>query len=163
MTHRLLFFLFSITFTTVCGQANPKKERQVVLGHNKIGKVYVFDRSKQNDHNRTELTYLGKLKTTEGRAFKILISSWYWGISPRAKSYIIIFNDKNQFLGNYYVTMTYDLPDKIENNALVFTNRGNDDCDPSLKTIVSFKNGIPKQFFLKCKGNFGDIYSFRNQ
>src|SRR5258705_2320721 len=149
MKYRVLLFLLCITHKPVCGQVNPNKERQVVLRGNKIGKVYVFDRSKQKNYDRTEIIYLGKICTNDGRKFRILISRWYWGLSPRSTSRIVVYNDKNQYLGNYYVTMTYDLPDKIENNALVFSNHDNNECDPTLKTIVSFKNGLPNQFFLK--------------
>jgi hypothetical protein len=36
------------------------------------------------------------------------------------KQGIVIFNEKNQYLGDYYLTMTYDIPDKIEGKYLVF-------------------------------------------
>jgi hypothetical protein len=163
MTPHLLFIFFSLTFTTAFGQVNPNRDRQVVLRHNQVGKTYVFDRSKQDYHNRTEITYLGKLKTKDGRVLKILISRWYWGLSPRATSRIVVYNDKNQYLGNYYVTMTFDLPSKIEKNALVFENKAREDCDPTIVTKISFHNGLPKQFFLECKNKMGDIYSFGDE
>lgn len=145
---------------TTSAQINPNRDRQVVLRRDKVGKVYVFDRSKKDDYDLTELTYLGKLKTRDGRFFKILISRWYWGLSPRATSRIVVFNDNNQYLGNYYVGMTYDLPDKIENNSLVFYNKYRPDCDPKIVTRVSFRYGLVNQFFLECKNKMGDIYSF---
>lgn len=145
------------------GQVNPNKDRQVVLRHNNVGKTYVFDRSKKDDYNRTEITYLGKLKTKDGRVFKILISRWYWGLSPRATSRVVVFNNENEYLGNYYVTTTYDLPSKIEKNALVFDNKTKEDCNPSIMTRISFTKGLPKQFFVECKDKFGDIYSFGDE
>ncbi|HVX27019.1 MAG TPA: hypothetical protein VHB70_11795 [Parafilimonas sp.] len=163
MTSRLLFIFFTLTVSTAFGQLNPDKDRQVVLRHNKVGKTYVFDRSKKNGYNRTEITYLGKLKTKDGRVFKILISRWYWGLAPRATSRIVVFNNKNQYLGNYYVGMTYDVPDKIQNNALVFDNKNREDCDPNIVTRVSFTNVLPKQFFLECKNKMGDIYTFSDE
>jgi hypothetical protein len=163
MTPRLLFILFSLTFLNASAQVNPNKDRQLVLRHNKVGKTHVFDRSKKDNYNRTEITYLGKLRTNDGRVFKILISRWYWGLSPKATSRIVVFNDKNQYLGNYYVTMTYDLPSKIENNALVFENKRREDCNPNIVTRVSFAKGLPKQFFLECKYKMGDIYSFGDE
>lgn len=163
MTPRLLFIFFALTFTTAFGQVNPNSDRQVVLRHNNVGKTYVFDRSKKDYYNRTEITYLGKLRTNDGHVFKILISRWYWGLSPRATSRIVVCNNKNQYLGNYYVTMTYDLPSKIEKNALVFENTIREDCDPKIVTRVSFAKGLPKQFFLECKNKMGDIYSFGDE
>jgi hypothetical protein len=123
----------------------------------------VFDRSKKDNYNKAEITYLGKVKTHDKRVFKILISRWYWGLSPRATSRIVVFNDKNQYLGNYYVGMTYDLPTRIENNALVFDNKEREGCDLMIVTRISFTYGLPKQFFLECKNKLGDIYSFGNE
>jgi len=59
--------------------------------------------------------------------------------------------------------MTYDLPDKIENNALVFYNKRKNDCDPNIVTLISFNNGIPKEFLLVCKDNSGDLYIFTSE
>jgi hypothetical protein len=160
----LLFALSGLTFlTTAFGQVNPNKDRQLVLRHSIVGKTYVFDRSRNEDYNRAEIIYLGKVRTKDGRVFKILISTWYWGIVPRATNRILVYNAQNQYLGNYPVTMTNDLPGKIKNNALVFENKNRDDCDPNMILRVSFYNGLPKQFFLACKGNMGDIYSFGDE
>ena len=87
---------------------------------------------------------------------------WFWGLSHRATSRILVFNGNNQYLGNYYVTVTSDLPTKMENGTLIFKNT-DEDCDKKLTTIVNLKNGLPKQFFRKCKGKYGDIYSFDNE
>ncbi len=122
----------------------------------------MFDRTKGKDHNRTELKYLGRVKTKDKRVFKILTSTWYWGLSPRATSNIWVYNSKNQYLGNYYVTMTNDLPNKIEKNSLVLTNEDDEDCDAKIVTRISFRYRIPKSIFLKCKGKYGSIYSFQN-
>jgi hypothetical protein len=164
MRHHLLFiFLFCVAFTTLSAQVNPNSDRQTVLRHDKVGKLYVFDRSKKDDYDKTEITYLGKVKTKDKRVFKILISRWYWGLSPRATSRIVIFNDNNQYLGNYYVGMTYDLPTKIANNALVFDNKEREGCDSMIVRRISFAYGLPKQFFIECKNKLGDIYSFGDE
>jgi len=160
MKHRFLFILFSIAFTPIFGQVNPNNDRQIVLRHNKIGKMYVFDRSTKNSFDKTELTYLGKLKAKDGRSFKVIISRWYWGLSPRATSRIVVFDSKNQYLGNYYVGMTYELPTKIENNALVFENNERGNCDSRIVTRLSFENGLPQEFFLECKDKMGNVCSF---
>lgn len=56
--------------------------------------------------------------------------------------------------------MTNDLPDKLENGILIFTNTDNEGCDKSLVTKVDSTKGLPKDFFLKCDGVNGDIYNF---
>ena len=141
-------------------QVNPFKAYQTVLKHAQIGKEYSFDKSKKDDYDNLVVVYLGKIITTKGRVLKFLTSRWYWGLAPRATSRIVIFNGKNQYLGDYYLTMTCDVPDKITGKSLVFINDKDCDCTPGLVTRVSFRKGIPKQFFLKCKGDMGDIYTF---
>jgi hypothetical protein len=163
----ILFFLAFLSYT-LFGQVNHLKAYQIVLNRSKIEKAFSFVQSKKILVNKTwlhnydslVLTYLGKIKTTDGRVLKFVTSRWYWNTSPRATSRIIIFNAKNQYLGDYYLTMTYDVPDKIEDHLLVFINEKQGDCTPNLVTKVNFKRGIPKRFFLKCKDNMGDLYSF---
>jgi len=162
MTHFLLLIVLCTSFIVSFGQVNPNIDRQAVLRNDSIGVTYVFDRTKKDDHNRTEIIYLGKLRTKDGRVFKILISKWYWGIVPRATSRIVIYNEQNQYLGNYYVGMTYDLPTKIDDNELIFENKDIKDCDPKIVTRISFERGLPKQFFIECKNKMGNIYSFGN-
>jgi hypothetical protein len=103
--------------------------------------------------------YLGKIVTPRG-CIKVSYIQMVLGIAPRATRRIVIFNEKNQYSGDYYFTMTYDIPDKIESKYLVFINDKNCDCTPGLVTRVSFRKGIPRQSFLKCKGALGNIYSF---
>jgi hypothetical protein len=160
MRHRILTIYLSVVSITAFAQSKPDKDRQLVLQRNKPGKTYVFDRSKKGHYNRRELTYLGKLKTNDGRVFKILTSIAFSGSSPKATSRILLFNNKNQYTGNYYVGMIDDLPGKIENNALVFDNKKRVNCDPALVTRIPFNNGMPKQLFVPCRNNKGDIYSF---
>lgn len=164
------FILTALIFiaNNMYGQVNHRKAQQVVLKRNCVGKVYSFSQSKDvlfnkiwlHQYDSLVLVYLGKIKTADGRVLKFLTSRWYWNTSPRATSRIIVFNAKNQYLGDYYLTMTYDVPDKIEGGSLVFINDNDSDCTPKLVTKVSFKRGIPREFFLKCEGEFGDIYSF---
>jgi hypothetical protein len=163
MTYSLLLIVLCASFIASFGQVNPNIDRQAVLRNDSIGVTYVFDRSKKNDHNRTEITYLGNLRAKDGRVFEILISRWYWGLAPRATSRIVVYNEQNQYMGNYYVGMTYDLPTKIDDNDLVFENKGRKDCDPKIVTRISFARGLPKQFFIECKNKMGDIYSFEDE
>ncbi|MDB5208966.1 MAG: uncharacterized protein JWR72_4041 [Flavisolibacter sp.] len=161
MKPHILFLIFSILQNVILyGQVNHRKSFQVVLEHDEVGKEISFGRSKQNNYDSLVLVYLGDIKTKKGQYLKILTSRWYWGLSPRATNRTIVFNQKNQYLGDYYLTMTHDVPDKIEESSLVFINNNESDCTPSLITKVSFKMGIPKKFFLKCRGHSGDNYSF---
>ena len=150
-----------MSFATVCsiGQVNDQKIRQQVLKKSIKDSLFVFGKWTKHGGSETHLKYLGQVTTRKGRRFKVVISNWFWGLSHRATSRILIFNDRNQYVGNYYVTMTTDLPTKMESGRLIFRNT-NEDCDKNLVTTVNLKNGLPKQFFRKCKGQLGDIYSF---
>jgi hypothetical protein len=138
---------------------NDQKIRQQVLEKGIVDSLYVFGKWTEHGGSETHLKYLGQVTTKKGQIFKVVISSWIWGLSHRATSRILIFNNKNQYVGEYYVTTIYDLPTKLQSGNLIFENT-DDDCDKKLLTVVSLNNGLPKQFFRKCKGKFGDIYSF---
>jgi hypothetical protein len=134
----------------------------VVLKANITDSLYVFGQWNDSTGTETHLRYLGTVETKEGR-FKIMTSSWFWGWSRRATSRILVYDEKNKYLGNYYVGMTYDLPEKIENNRVVFLHSHTDVCDKEVITRLSFDKGIPEQFFKECKDGFGDIYSFEKE
>ena len=159
---RPYFFFVILVFKclVVFGQIRPERDKLTVLRFNNVGKTYVFDRSAGNNYDRTELTYLGRITTEKGRVLKILILRWYWGLSPRATNRILVFNRKNQYMGSYLVTLTTDLPDRIEKNALVFENKTRESCDPVIVNRISLYKGLPKCFFLGCKDKMGDVYCF---
>jgi len=140
-------------------QVNDQARRQKVLQKAIVDSLFVFGKWTEKGGTETHLKYLGQVTTKHGQTFKILNSSWFWGLSHRATSRILVFNDKNKYVGNYPLTLTTDLPTKMENGKLIFKNT-DESCDKNLVTIVDFKNGLPRQFFRKCKGKYGDIYSF---
>jgi hypothetical protein len=155
-----LFFLV-VSSSRLFGQVDDSRIRQIMLRNNNTDSIYKFQNRK--DSSETYLHYLGILKSRNGRAYKIMTSCWRWGLDlHRATNRILIFNSRNQYLGNYYVTTTDDLPAEIKANKLIFSNPHNSDCDPNIYTAVSFTDGIPKRFFRKCKGQYGDIYCFGN-
>lgn len=153
------FLTLTLTFGIYSNaQVNDQAIRQKILEKAIVDSSFIFGKWTEKGGTETHLKYLGQVTTKHGQTFKILNSSWFWGLSHRATSRILVFNDKNKYVGNYYVTMTTDLPTKMKNGKLIFKNIG-EDCDKNLTTIVNLKNGLPKQFFRKCKGKYGDIYS----
>ncbi len=143
------------------GQVNDQKIRRQVLEKGIVDSLFIFGKWKPGGQTETHLKYLGKVITKSGKIFKIVNSSWFWGLSRRATSRILIFNEKNQYLGGYYLTMTYDLPTSLENGNLIFHNT-DPDCDSKVVTIVDLKNGLPKAFFRECKDKSGDMYGFES-
>ena len=144
------------------GQVDDDSIRQEVLNHNVPDSLFVFGQWNETNGTESHLRYLGIIKTKEGE-FKIMTSSWFWGLSKRATSNILVYDNKNKYLGNYYVGMTYDLPEKIENNQIVFFHTKSNGCDKKIITRLSFDNGIPENFFLECKDGNGDLYSFNKE
>jgi hypothetical protein len=154
----LLISVFLFAAKSILAQRNTKTDdiRLQVLRLNHIGKTYKFN---TEDNTVTHLRFLGPIYTIEGKSYKILTSVWIWGLSQRATSRILVYTNKNKYVGNYYLTTTDDVPNYIKNNNLVFINKGSP-CDSKLVTYVSFDNGLPKEFFRKCKGSDGDSFTF---
>jgi hypothetical protein len=159
----LIFFL-SLTFTStyVSGQVNDQSIRKEVLQKAVIDSNFIFGKWTEKGGTETHLKYLGRFTTKHGHTFKILNSMWFWGLSHRATSRILVFNKDDDYVGNYYVTVTSDLPTKMENGKLIFKNF-DADCDNKLNTIIDLKRGLPQQFFRKCKEKEGDIYIFEKE
>lgn len=153
----LLFFLSYFAFS----QVDASKSRLLVLRKNIIGKEFTFGKWNEKCGNKTNLTYLGSVKTKKGKVYKIMNSVWIWGMSGRATNRILIYNEKNQYLGNYYLTTSSDLPTKLKYGYLIFTNTDKD-CDAKIVTRINFMNGIPRSFYRKCNSEYGDIYSFES-
>lgn len=157
----VLLFYFSLlvcTIHSVSAQMDENAIRQEVLKKNITDSLFVFGKWTEDGEDETRLKYLGKIYRKDGSVIKVMTSCWIWGYSKRATSRILIFDNKNHFLGDYYLSMTYDLPEYIENGKLVFTHSETDDCDAFVK--IDFANELPEQFFLECKDGMGDIYNF---
>jgi len=154
------FLTFILTFanSNANGQLHDQPIRQRVLQKAIIDSTFIFGKWTEKEGTETHLTYLGKANTKHGQTYKILNSIWFWGLAHRATSRILIFTNENKYIGNYYVTVTSDLPTKMDNGRLIFKNIDGD-CDKHLATILDLKKGLPKSFFRKCKGESGDIYS----
>ncbi|WP_299675740.1 hypothetical protein [uncultured Dokdonia sp.] len=146
----------------IYGQIDNNVLYQKVLSENSIDSIYVFGQWNKIDGIETHLKYLGMI-CNKNENFKIVTSSRLWGLSKRATNKILVFSEKNKYLGNYYVTMKYDLPAKIENNQIVFSPPKEANCDKDLITRISFGKGIPEQFFIECKDGKGDIYLFNKE
>lgn len=160
---RLSFYItiiFSLLLIQSFGQVDHSKLRLRVLIQNKIGKEFKFSDSK--DSTKLYLKYLGQLSTRKGVTYKIVASIYIWGMSHRATSRIVVFTKGNKYVGNYYITVFNDLPNKVINNRLIFTN-SDPNCDKKVMTKLSFVNGIPAHFFQECKKNTGDFCSFSSE
>lgn len=151
-------FIISLCLLLPCLHAQAQKGAasgiMKVLKKNIPGKLFIF--GKWNEKEGTEefhLKYLGQVKTRDGRIFKFVNYTWHWGLSHRATSRVMVYNDRNQYLGNYYVSVISDLPETLTKGRLIFSP-----CDKKPSTRINVTQGIPKTFFVECQGDF---YSFQ--
>jgi len=140
------------------GQMTSDNIKDIVLKKAIKDSLFVVDTSQSGNHDETQLRYLGILKSTDGRIFKIMSYCWIWGISQRATNRILIYNKANQYLGNYKLDTKDELPTKIEGNKLIFSIKENERVG-LLQIHISFEKGLPKHIFIKN----GNLYVFDGQ
>jgi hypothetical protein len=156
-----LLILGILYCTSIWGQINENLIRQKVLEYNIADSVFVFGKWTENEGEETHLKYLGQVNAENGESFKIMTSILFWGQSHHATNRILVYNSKNQYIGNYYIYNIEDLSVRLKNGILIFDNKK--DCDNSIKTRINLELGIPKQIFVKCTGEDGDLYNFDNE
>lgn len=159
----IILTLITLFAIPAVGQISDNSIWQQVLKENKVDSVFVFGRWTINGGTETHLKYLGQVTTSKRQIFKIMNSCFFCGLSRRATSQILIFNGKNQYVGNYHLWTTYDLPDKLENGVLIFRNTDKEECDKSIVTKVDLTKGLPERIFLRCEEENGDLYSFSTE
>ncbi|MCX2575366.1 hypothetical protein [Pedobacter sandarakinus] len=161
---RTSFLIILLLFKTLSkyAQTNDENIRLLVFQKRVLNKTFVFGKWTENGGTETQLTYLGEVKTKTGRNLKVVNSVWLWGLSKRATSRILIFNNENKYLGNYLLTMIHELPNELTNGNLIFKNSVGD-CEKNQTTAINLKNGLPKQLFRNCEKDEGDVFSFQSK
>jgi|GEM_PF-1449641 hypothetical protein len=125
-----------------------------------VGKKYYRDYTKNKKCNKTCITYLGQIKTSQNKIYKILTCFYVHGASCRGSSRIVIYDIDNKYVGNYALTMPDDLPNKIIDNKLIFTE-ANTGCKFRKGFQISFDEGLPANIWLPCdEAGLGDSYPF---
>jgi hypothetical protein len=159
MASRCLIVLCFFYCSVAIAQIDDRFIQSKVLKREEVGRTFIFGEWKEIGETSTHLKYLGSVKTIQGKTFKIVTSARHWGQSHHITSKILIYNSKNQYVGEYNIGSVIDLPLELQNGELVFYN-ANDSCDTSPQTRVTFRKGLPYKFFIKCRGKYGDFYSF---
>ncbi len=112
--------------------------------------LFVFgkwDDQKREDELR--LKYLGQFKTKDGRVLKLLTSTWLWG-SGRATNRILFYNEKNQYVGQYTVDLTWELPVRMRGSIIYFSNESSKcSCSRKRKEVNLFY-GLPRLLETGC-------------
>lgn len=132
------------------------------LRANTIGKEYTYDLSGLKNCNKTSIKYLGIISTNKGKQYKVLTSFFVFKTHVdicHGNSYIKIYDMKNRYIGQYYVGTPDNLPDYLKNNRLLYSVNSKD-CNLRKTRVIDCSKGLPRQFFISCSKNGGDIYRF---
>ncbi|ACU60651.1 hypothetical protein [Chitinophaga pinensis] len=158
MKAAFLIGAFMQVFLTACSQ-NADYPKQVVE-KGEVGKQVEYEIKGDPDRTRYRMTYMGSIKTKSDTTLKFLnLINITGGFDSRKAHYtgaVLLYDQHNNYLGDYAVPDTLSLPVKIEGTSLVFP--GQQDCNAITK--IDFANQIPKEIFIKCVGESGDFYPF---
>jgi hypothetical protein len=142
MRHWIFILLLLPFFTAKCQVY--KKPIKLVLKKDIVGKQFTFGKWIKGKNTEIRLKYLGKMTTTKGCTYKLINYSWFWGLSPRATSCILVYNDNDKYIGQYDIDVIDDLPYKFVKGKLFFKR----DTDHKNKSqSVNLKNGLPAILF----------------
>lgn len=134
--------------------------RLLVLEENNPNQNYLFSK-KGNQIDEQEIKYLGTVINNKNDTLKIVNYVSYTGLyddAKRGSGELYIYNKKNEQIGFYYLGSATAVPNKIENNKfLVFEY--NNFCNQT--TRISLKDSIPKNIFIQCTKEGGDLYTFK--
>lgn len=147
-----LITLFSCNYKTdskesVSGAEDDffEKCRKTVLNENNPKHKYTFKVAGKTI-DELNLEYLGDIKTKDIGILKILNSTQYFGLykdSKRANSSIVLYDNRNEYLGRYNVGNIKALPTKIKNSELVFLY-SDEECNEA--TSIDFMIAFPSKF-----------------
>ena len=103
-------------------------------------------------------TYLGSVHCGS-RILKLINTKTIWGPNKHNYASILIFNAKNKYIGRYHLGDARDLPVKLLNGAMLFSNK-NKDCTTPVYKRISLKHGLPRTIFVPACNDMGDLYYF---
>ena len=131
-----------------------------------IYKKQVFDNTIGDEIDKTDVQYLGNIITDKKQILKFVNTQNISGnrkLSPHGNSCLYVYNEKDEMLGYYYLGGFDGVPSKVKGTNLIFINKQSS-CNQT--TLIDFKSGIVKKFFVKCTkdkrgdGFMGDIWTF---
>ncbi|WP_080776609.1 hypothetical protein [Chryseobacterium phocaeense] len=132
--------------------------RLLVLEQNTFNQDFGFTK-KGKEIDEQVVTYLGNITTPKKDTLKILNSVHYTGIyedSKRGNGQVYIYTVHNKLLGFYNLGSADAVPSNIDDEGLIF-KYNNGSCNQTTK--ISLKDSIPKQIFIQCTKEGGDIYN----
>ena len=122
----------------ISAQTQDQKIRLAILKSDITEKDFVFGEWNGKEETETHLNYLGEITTKDNISYKIMTSSWFWGYTKKVTNLILVYNREYELLGNYYLNTTCQLPNKIEDNKLIFEPVECRNCDKAITKIDFF-------------------------
>jgi hypothetical protein len=144
----------------VAQSQEPPKSWVNVVRAGRVGKEVVITTQLDGFQDKVWLVYLGKLRSDGGHIYKFLSMSSVTGRSMRGHGMLLIFDEKNRYLGKYNWGAIKEHGQIANGVVLIPVDPG---CVPSNTYTLSVKKGLPKQFFFECKDGMGDIYTFEDR
>ncbi|MCL9807720.1 hypothetical protein NAT51_19540 [Flavobacterium amniphilum] len=132
-----------------------------VLNEENPGHIYKIKQTLGDKVEEIEAIYLGNLNSDFNK-YKIIYSVGYYGntsSSLSATSILTIFDEKNILKGFYNIGPKLEKLPYIKANNLIFPPDTVNDCNMINK--IDFSKKIPKDFFIECKNQMGDIYNYQ--
>jgi len=156
----LLTFTCCLSWTTSFSQdKNVKKVLDLAV----VGKAYHFHLAPGKEINEAYITYLGSINANTGKVYKVVSWKFVWGPNQHTSGTVYLFGGDKSYVGKYRLGDGLDLPSSVKGSYLIFDNALKTGCDPKLVSRISFRSGPPKEIFLKCKDQHGDLYHFSTE
>lgn len=105
------------------------------------------------------ITYLGYIVTAKDKLYKIISVKSIWGVNQHTNGTVGIYDKLNKYIGKYILGDARDLPIKVKNKPLIFSNQKKE-CNVTFRKKINFTYGIPQKIFIPACEQFGDIYEF---
>lgn len=157
-----IFGFSKITIKNISEQDRFQLLKQKALIAGKVGHEYVYDLTGIDGCNKSRIKYLGIVKISKEKKYKILTTFHVFRTSNdncHGASAIEIYTLENKIVGKYHLGMPDDLPDELKDNKLIYLTNS-EDCNLRKERSIDFGHGLPKSFFIKCSEKGGDIYTF---
>lgn len=157
-----VLILSSLPFVNDSERKQLEKSEIKALKANIIDKEYIYDFTGKKGCNKSKIKYLGIAHDNKKKQYKVLTSFFVFSTSVdmcHATSFIKIYDLKNNLIGQYYVGDDEYLPDCLKNNKLLYL-KNSKGCNLRKTGIIDLNEGLPKQIFIPCTKEGGDIFTF---
>ncbi|WPO78019.1 hypothetical protein [Flavobacterium sp. KACC 22761] len=161
---RILLVIMTSIF--LCCKNKPKnnqktkdyltKLEELVLSENNVLQEYIIKSNTKKETLEYNIIFIGVLKKS---GVKVLHYDRLAGTdSPHLDSYLSLYSSSGEKLGKYYIG-SVSTP-RLENDNLIF-DENYASCNQT--TVVSFRDSIPKEIFIRCTANGGNLYGFEKE